>query len=94
MSVSQATPVVAGTLAVYNDGAALTKVTNKATLSFSGAKTVATAGYLGGLVGLANVGSVYTDCHNTGDSSSRGQPGRSSSAASSQAPRTKRKDRS
>lgn len=67
MSVSQATPVVAGTLAVYNDGAALTKVTNKATLSFSGAKTVATAGYLGGLVGLANVGSVYTDCHNTGE---------------------------
>ena len=67
MSVSQATPVVAGTLAVYNNGAALTKVTNKATLSFSGAKTVATAGYLGGLVGLANVGSVYTDCHNTGE---------------------------
>ena len=32
MSVSQATPVVAGTLAVYNNGAALTKVTNKATL--------------------------------------------------------------
>ena len=29
MSVSQATPVVAGTLAVYNNGAALTKVTNK-----------------------------------------------------------------
>lgn len=67
MSVSQATPVVAGTLAVYNNGAALTKVTNKATLSFSGAKTVTTAGYLGGLVGLANVGSVYTDCHNTGE---------------------------
>lgn len=94
MSVSQATPVVAGTLAVYNNGAALTKVTNKATLSFSGAKTVATAGYLGGLIGLANVGSVYTDCHNTGEFIITGTAGRSSSAASSPAPRTKRKGRS
>ena len=60
-------PYSCGKCPVCKAGAALTKVTNKATLSFSGAKTVATAGYLGGLVGLANVGSVYTDCHNTGE---------------------------
>lgn len=94
MSVSQATPVVAGTLAIYNNGAALTKVTNKATLSFSGAKTVATAGYLGGWSAWRTSVRSTPIATIRANSSSRGQPGRSSSAASSPAPRTKRKGRS
>lgn len=66
MTVSQPNPGVAGTLAIYNAGAPLTKVSNTATVNYSGAKTSATAGYLGGLIGQDKAGAVYTDCHNTG----------------------------
>jgi len=66
MTVSRPEPGVAGTLAVYNTGAALTNVTNTATVNYAGAKTSATAGYLGGLIGQDKAGSTYTDCRNTG----------------------------
>ena len=93
MSVSQATPVVAGTLAVYNDGAALTKPTRPHCPS-PGRKPLPRQ------VISADWSAWRTSVRSTpiatipANSSSRGQPGRSSSAASSQAPRTKRKDRS
>lgn len=66
MTVTQPNPGVAGTLAIYNNGAALTGVTNTATVTYSADKTNSTSGYLGGLVGQDKAGSTYTDCHNTG----------------------------
>lgn len=66
MTVSRPDPGVAGTLAVYNAGAPLTGVVNAAAITYAGAKTSATAGYLGGLIGQDKAGSTYTDCHNTG----------------------------
>lgn len=67
MTISKIDPVTAGTLAVFNNGAALTGVTNTAAITFSGLKTSSTMGNLGGLVGQDKAGSVYTDCHNTGN---------------------------
>lgn len=66
ISVTSADPTVAGTLAVYDDGAAFSNVTNTATVYFSGAKTRSTAGYLGGLTGQVRASSQYSNCHNTG----------------------------
>lgn len=67
MTISKIDPVTAGTLAVFNNGAALTGVTNTAAITFSGLKTSSTMGNLGGLVGQDKAGSIYTDCHNTGN---------------------------
>ncbi len=67
MTIDKIDPVTAGTLAVFNNGAALTGVTNTAAITFSGLKTSSTMGHLGGLVGQDKAGSVYTDCHNTGN---------------------------
>lgn len=67
VSVTSADPTVVGTLAVYDDGATFTEVINTSTVYFSGAKTVSTAGYLGGLTGQVRGNSKYTQCHNTGD---------------------------
>ena len=61
MTVTQPNPGVAGTLAIYNNGAALTGVTNTATVTYSADKTNSTSGYLGGLVGQDKAGSTYTD---------------------------------
>lgn len=66
MTVTQPNPGVAGTLAIYNNGAPLTNVVNTATITYSADKTNSTSGYLGGLVGQDKAGSTYTDCHNTG----------------------------
>ncbi len=61
MTISKIDPVTAGTLAVFNNGAALTGVTNTAAITFSGLKTSSTMGNLGGLVGQDKAGSIYTD---------------------------------
>ena len=49
MTISKIDPVTAGMLAVFNNGAALTGVTNTAAITFSGLKTSSTMGNLGGL---------------------------------------------